>query len=193
MTLGVVRMNACMEQKHYHIISPFENGGYHESIKLDNVSLIDTTSLSDDLHIINVTSDTLEKTKSHTAYMLALDYANKGYKTLFLDMDLRKTKSSSWVKEKSCVDVFAIIKEGIPVEDVCYKEVPNLDIICSENIHTGITEFLISRAFKQFIYGLKNTYDKILIDAPSLLHHKEALILRDYACGTIIVHDRLKR
>ena len=184
-------MNESMEKRLYHIITPFEKESITPTTIEAATPFIDSSTLNEDLKVINVTSEALSVAKSMTAYYLARDFARQGHRTLLVELDFYAPKFNRWFFEASAFDVFDAIQYKTGLDVAVHPLSDHLDVLCSGEHKAGIRAFFLSRSFKQFIHQAKASYDKVIIDAPLLNPHKDVFILRDYANATIIVHARL--
>ena len=174
--------SSCRQKPNFHILAPKSWEHYLE--KPGN--LLDQTTLDPALVIITVLSTSPGKIKSLTALHLAECFANDGYKTLLLEADIRTPRFHTLFNFECTKGLTDTIKNNTG-HITAYKD--NLDVLSAGTAIKEATTFLLGRQFKQFIHALKGLYDKIIIDTPALSDHKDALIVRDYACGSIIVHD----
>ena len=183
-------MNACMEKRHYHIIAPLRTN-QTETLSVDSIPTFDATTLDASLKVINVTSETLSESKSMTAYSLARSFAREGHRTILLELDFRSPVLLQWLCENNVLKLEDVIQDATSLASAIMPLSDHLDMLCGAERTEGIAGFFLGRVFKQFIHRLKDSYDKVIIDAPPLNKHKDALILRDYACATIVVHPRV--
>lgn len=174
--------HACKQKPTFHILAPNDWEQYLENPN----KLLDQTTLDATLKIMTILSTSSHIKKSLTALHLAECFASDGYKTLLLEANVRTPFFDTYFNfecKKGLSDTIGSEDNHI----IHYKT--HLDVLSGGSPIEDATSFLLGRQFKQYLHALKNKYDKIIIDAPTLNGHHDALILRDYACGSIVVHD----
>lgn len=172
----------CFKKPSFHILTSHVWDHYLEKPAL----LLDQNTLHPDLKVITVLSTGSGLMKSLTALHLAESYAQQGYKTLLMEANVRNPVFHTLFTLEDTKGLTDHIS-GNPLPITRYK--PGLDLVCGGTPTLNVATFLLSRELKQCIHALKGRYDKIIIDTPDLSDHKDALILNDYACGSVIVHD----
>ncbi|MFH5881341.1 hypothetical protein [Liberiplasma polymorphum] len=173
---------SCKSKKTYHVATSYE-------VLSDNKSFLHSLNyhqVNPDFNVINVVSHCYQKNKTQIALSLAQSYAKDGYKTLFLEANFRNPVFHEYFNLDKDNGLSNWIFEGTS-RIVSYEK--NLDLLASGSSMENIPSFLLSKPFKHLILNLKQMYDKIVIDTPSLSVNLDALITSDYACGNIIIDD----
>lgn len=180
-----------------------ENNSENNIVTLREVT-IDTTvreSLrtnllyTEDIKTIAITSSLPKEGKSVTAYHLALSFAKMGKKTLLIDCDLRKSKLYEYLEiKKEMPGISEYLSEQYN-QIILETSIPNLSLILSGKQPSNPTELLLSERFSFMLYQLRERYDYIIIDTPSLADAIDASIIGRYADGIVLVirSDYVKR
>jgi succinoglycan biosynthesis transport protein ExoP len=121
--------------------------------------------------VIGITSSLPHEGKSTVASNFAELLAHVGRKVILIDCDLRNPTLSSRLVSKPDVGLLEVMGGKLALADAIYTD-PSSGlsflpaVIESRLAHSS--EILASEALKQFIDGLRKTYDYIVIDFPPL-------------------------
>lgn len=146
--------------------------------------------MSLDIRTIAVTSSQNEEGKSFVSFHLACMLAKQGYRVLIVMADMRKT---TVIGEKYAMGVVDIIEGKAEIEKVIYNtDVENIDVIFSgatkkkENINLG------KKVYSVMMKCLKEDYNYIIIDMPTLTktENDEILLKEADACVLVIQPNR---
>ncbi len=140
------------------------------------------------LKTILVSSPVAQEGKTTTALNLATVLANANYKTVLVDLDLRRPRVHSLFNQQrfpGLTDYFLTLSV---LEAIVRKSgIPNLDYITSGTIPPNPSEILGSAKLEEFIALLKSTYDYIIIDSAPIISVTDSEILSKIVDGTILV------
>ncbi|WP_153505263.1 polysaccharide biosynthesis tyrosine autokinase [Cumulibacter manganitolerans] len=150
-----------------------------------NLQFIDVDS---DSKVFIMTSPLPGDGKSTTAVNLAITLAQAGQRTLLIEGDLRRPKTSEYLGLESKVGLTTVLIGKIDLDDVIQPWGDDgLHVISSGAIPPNPAELLQSRQMETVLDRLRRHYDVILIDAPPLLPVADAAVLARQADGAILV------
>lgn len=137
--------------------------------------------------VIVVTSANPKEGKSTVAANMALALAQDDKKVILIDCDLRKPTIDKRfnISNETGLTELVIAKESEITFGYNYNE--NLTILTSGKIPPNPTEILSSNYMLRLINSLRNIFDYIILDAPSVELVTDAQILAAKFDGTILV------
>ena len=120
--------------------------------------------------VIMLTSCSPNEGKSTVSFNLAVSIAETGKRVLFLDVDLRKSVLVGRYKiRKAIKGVTHFLAGQNQLEEVIYRtNQSDLDVVFSGPVPPNPAELLDSEDFRQMVQTLKDTYDYIIVDTPTL-------------------------
>ena len=115
--------------------------------------------------------------KTTTAVNIACDLAERGFRTLLIDLDPQGNATSSVGLDKRALDrtVYDLIVDGADIEEVVVRDVrPRLDLIAANHLLAGAEVELTSLTRPQMrldaaLAPVRERYDTIIIDCPPSL------------------------
>ena len=140
-----------------------------------------------DMQVINVISTSASEGKSTTILNLGVVFSQLGKKTLVIDLDLRLPTVHKKMKVKNKVGVTDVVTRNARFSDSLIQYAENLDLITSGTKIPYAAEFLQSEILQEFISGLREIYDVILIDCPPVGLVTDGIIVSNYCDGTLLV------
>lgn len=145
-----------------------------------------------------VTSSISGEGKTFVALNLAIALALSQKKVIVLGMDLRKPKLGPILGATSTdvgISNYLIGQSSLSEVVRSYEGTPSLHYISSGMIPPNPTELLGSNRMAQLFAELKQQYDYILIDTPPVSLVSDALLLRRYVDGILVVvrHNYTKK
>ena len=150
-----------------------------------NLQFIDVDSES---KVFIITSPLPGDGKSTTAVNLAITLAQAGQRTLLLEGDLRRPRTSEYLGLESKVGLTTVLIGKIDIEDAIQPWGDDgLHVIASGAIPPNPAELLQSGQMATFLERLRRQYDVIIIDAPPLLPVADAAVLAQQADGALLV------
>ncbi len=153
-----------------------------------------------EIHRLLITSANPKEGKTTISSTLAMSFAQAGWKTVIIDVDLRRPSANKVFNVEKGRGVTDVIVGDIKWQDVVlHTEVPGLDFILAGTSTPSSTELVGSENFANMIDDISKYYDKIVIDSPPVGAVSDALILSSLTDGVILVakfgsttKDRLK-
>ncbi|MBC2582735.1 CpsD/CapB family tyrosine-protein kinase [Clostridium sp. DJ247] len=149
---------------------------------------IQFSSFDNKVQTIVVTSSGPGEGKSTTAANLAVVMAESGAKTILIDCDQRKPTLHKIFLLSNQVGISDLLVGNVKFEKaVTSTKIENLDILTSGTRPPNPAELLASSKMKQFIDGLRQNYEYIIVDTPPIVAVTDAQILSSYADGCLLV------
>ncbi len=139
-------------------------------------------------NVVVVSSANPGEGKSTTTVNIAVSLAQAGKKILLIDADMRKPVQHITFKIKNKNGLSDILADMGKFEDIVQKtSIENLSIITSGAKPPNPSELLSSDSFKEMIEKVKNDYDYIIIDTPPINVVSDAIVIKDYIAGVVLV------
>lgn len=146
---------------------------------------------SDDMtenKVFLITSSVQDEGKSTTVVNLGRVFAQSDYRTLIIDLDLRKPVIHKIFHLPGNVGVTSVATNRVQVgEAVQATEEPNLYVLTSGVRPVNPAEFLRSSNMENLIRFLKTKFDVILIDSPPSMAIADSSIISTYVDATILI------
>ncbi|MCD6462220.1 MAG: polysaccharide biosynthesis tyrosine autokinase [Thermotogae bacterium] len=139
--------------------------------------------------VICVSSAEKGEGKTFVSVNLAITFAQNGFKTLIVDLDMRRPRVEKvfGITKKYKMGIVNHLAKNVPLEEIIVNYMENLDIIPVGPLPPNPTILLTSQKFFEVMKYLKERYDKILIDLPPLLAAADALIVGKHSDGILLV------
>jgi capsular exopolysaccharide synthesis family protein len=110
------------------------------------------------------------------------------YKTLLIDVDLRKPKVHLAFEHPNIIGLSSILIGDNTPEDVIYAtQIKNLYLIPSGKIPINPAELIESDRMKQLMTNLRTQFDIVIIDTPPVAHVADAIVLSAYTDLNVFV------
>ena len=149
---------------------------------------IEFSAASDGNKSILITSSVPNEGKSTVATNLARAFAQTGYKTLLVDLDLRKPVVYKIFNIPGDVGVTSVITGKVGLNDaIKATEENNLYVLPSGVRPVNPSEFLRSSATENLVRFLKSKFDIVIIDSPPAIAVADASIISTYVDSTLLV------
>lgn len=145
---------------------------------------------------IGITSPCPQEGKSTTSVNLAYALAEAGHKVILIDADLRRPSLGKVVDVPTVPGLSNLLVDenvqGAIHEGVLHQ---NLTMLLSGNIPPNPSELVGSERMKNFIDGLRKTYDYVIVDLPPVNAVSDPLAASKHIDGMIVVvrHGHTKR
>ncbi len=136
-----------------------------------------------------ITSPAAGDGKSTTSLNLAMCFAQGGLKTVIVDADLRRPRCHAYMglepspglKDFSVGDATA---EGIVRQTSLHQ---NLHIVTAGRHFSNPSQFIDSAQFADFLHGLREKFDIVIVDSPPVLPVADAMALSSVCDGVLLV------
>lgn len=136
-----------------------------------------------------VTSTMPDEGKSTISTNLALSFADKGYKVILVDLDLRNPSIVQAIQsDGSQGTIVDYLRGKYPIREIIthYEEF-KLDITYGTSSGEDAAELLSGERFRKLIATLKEEYDYVILDAPPLYMMGDALLIGQVSDSALVV------
>lgn len=142
-----------------------------------------------DVRVLCFTSVMGKEGKSFISLHLAKAMAATGKSCVVINGNLReKGRDKGFSRDKDIKGLADYLEDGLTPDDVlCETNIPNLSIIESGKETSYASEVLGKDAYKKLIAKLREGYDHILIDTPTIGEVADGLILAKSSDGVVLV------
>ena len=145
-----------------------------------------------DIKVITITSSVQNEGKSLVAFDLSKTMAESGKKILMVDADLRKSVLAAKYHIQGIDKGLSHYLTGqAEIEDIIYEtETEGFYLSVAGPLSPDPTSLLDSDQFQKFIDKVREDYDYVIIDAPSLGVVIDAVIIGKYCDGAVLVIEQ---
>lgn len=158
-----------------------------ESYKVARTNIMFSLSASDK-KAFAVTSYSKGEGKSTASSNLAISFSKMEKKVLLIDADLRRPNIHNIFKINNEFGLSNVISKMTTFEEAVKCDViSNLDILSAGTIPPNPSELMCSNSFIKLMERLKEEYDYIIIDTPPIGVVADALLLKDFIAGFVVV------
>ena len=150
-----------------------------EAYRTMRATLAMTSGRGDKHRVFLITSAIPGEGKTFTSSNFAATLAQQGFRTLLIDADLRKPSVSKlFFNENLKPGLSEVLMGSSPVEEaIVPTKVENLSVLPAGGIAPNPSELLAQAQFHELMQGLKERYDRIVIDSSPVLAVRDALLL----------------
>lgn len=119
---------------------------------------------------------------------MAIAMAQSGFRTLIVDCDLRRPRVHKAMGLENSAGVSDVVSGAATLADAIQStEVENLFALPAGHIPPNPSELLHTKAFAELLKGLRNQFDRILLDSPPVGAVADAMILSRSVDGVLVV------
>lgn len=161
-----------------------------ESFRTIRTGIILSSLDENPLKVLLVTSAIPNEGKSTVATNLAVAMSQMGERVLLIDVDQRRHDLHEFFAIDNSVGISdLIIDPARPFTDAIKKldVLPNLSLITGGTLAPNPSELLGSDRMKTLVVGLREQYDRIILDSPPLMAFSDSLVLSRLSDGVILV------
>ena len=126
--------------------------------------------------------------KSTVAANLAISFSKMGKKVILIDCDLRRPNIHNILKLENKAGFSDMVGRMVVFDDVVHRDVlPCLDVLTAGTIPPNPSELICSPEVTRFLERLNREYDYIIFDSPPIGVVADALLLKDYISGYLLI------
>lgn len=153
-------------------------------------------SKDQELRTVMVTSSQPGEGKTTTISNLAVTYAQEGKRVLLIDADMRKPSLHRVFSQMNHQGLSTFLRGESSIQEVVQEtSIENLYLLPSGPVPANPSELIDSSGMRELLHQLKEQYDVILVDTPSVLSVSDSVIVSALCDGVIMVAaaGRVKR
>ncbi len=153
------------------------NSAAAEAIRNLRTSLL-LANLDKTPKVIMSTSSIPGEGKTTQSIALAQNLGDMGKKVLLIEGDIRRCVFKEYFSITNEQGLLSVLLGDVPITDALTR-VPehNFDILMGEKPTTNAADIFSSARFADFLQGLRDTYDHVIIDTPPVLAVTDARII----------------
>ncbi len=145
-------------------------------------------SKDQELKTVMVTSSQPGEGKTTTISNLAVTYAQEGKKVLLIDADMRKPSLHRVFSQINHQGLSSLLTGHSSIqESVQETSIDNLWLLPSGPVPANPSELIDSSGMRELLHQIKDQYDVILVDTPSVLSVSDSVIVSALCDGVIMV------
>lgn len=158
-----------------------------ESYKVARTNIMFSLSASEK-KAFAVTSYSKGEGKSTASSNLAISFSKMEKKVLLIDADLRRPNIHNIFKINNEFGLSNVISKMTTFDEaVKHDVISNLDILSAGTIPPNPSELMCSNSFNKLMDRLTEEYDYIIVDTPPIGVVADALLLKDFIAGFVVV------
>lgn len=156
----------------------------YRSIRTNILSVMNKTNAK----LIAFTSLNQDEEKSTVIAEFAITMAQAGKKVLLVDGNLANPLQHILfgISNQGFMDCITNNLPVITMVQHC-EEQSNLDVLCCGNSKTGNFEVFLSDEMQQFFETVRETYDCVFVDMPSLATRADAIVCSSQTDGAVLI------
>lgn len=138
--------------------------------------------------VFMITSTLPNEGKSIVSTNAAISLADKGYKVILVDIDLRNPSIKKILGEESVNDLASYLNHKFKISDIIMKSQKYpMDVIFGDHPVDDASELIGTDTFKELISELKEVYDFVILDVPPLHMMEDASLVAKHADAGLVV------
>lgn len=158
-----------------------------ESYKIARTNIMFSLAASEK-KVFAVTSYSKGEGKSTASSNLAISFSKMEKKVLLIDADMRRPNIHNIFKLNNEFGLSNVISKMASFEDaVQHNVISNLDVLPAGTIPPNPSELLCSNSFLNLMEKLTEMYDYIIIDTSPIGAVADALLLKNFIAGFVVV------
>lgn len=144
---------------------------------------------------IQVTSTLSSEGKTTLVGNISVLLAQRNYKVIVIDLDLRKPKINRVFQFSNDVGISNYLHGSATLEQAIKKTSHNVDLLVAGERTSAVINLLQSKKLEEVINILKEKYDYILIDTPPMQVNSDAVMISKLIDGVVYVigYDQVKK
>lgn len=144
---------------------------------------------------IQVTSTLASEGKTTLAGNMAILLAQRNYKVIVIDLDLRKPKMHRLFQFSNDVGIVNCLHGSATIGQAVKKTTHGIDVLVAGERTSAVSNLLQSTKLVEIINKFKEEYDYVLIDTPPIQVNSDAVMISKLIDGVIYVvaYDAVKK
>ncbi|MCP4960795.1 MAG: polysaccharide biosynthesis tyrosine autokinase [Actinomycetia bacterium] len=143
--------------------------------------------LTDDVHLLGVTSPNPSEGKTTVAANVAAAVAALDRRTLAVDTDLRRPRLDNIFGVPRQPGLSEHVLDGVAVDDLVHERTSNLSVLTSGTLPPNPADFLASPALEPLLGSLRSDFDTVVFDTAPVSPLADTLALAPRIDGMIVV------
>lgn len=124
---------------------------------------------------------------------LAVSIAQQRERVLLIDGNLRRPGVHSIFKVSNNVGLTDVLTEKSQLEEaITPTDIAGLDLLTSGSVKENPAELIGLKSMRNLLRVMKNRYDYVLVDSPSILEAAETRILANRCEGVVLIVNKQK-
>lgn len=145
-------------------------------------------SRDQELKTVMVTSSQPGEGKTTIISNLAVIYAQEGKKVLLVDADMRKPSLHGVFSQMNHQGLSTLLTGDTSIQEAIQETwIDHLSLLTSGPVPPNPSELIDSSGMRELLHQLKEQYDVILVDTPSVLSVSDSVIVSALCDGVIMV------
>jgi capsular exopolysaccharide synthesis family protein len=144
------------------------------------------------IKIIEIVSSNYKEGKTKISTGLSIVLSKNKKKVLLIDCNLRKPKCHKVFKMTNDYGLLDVLLDEKKYEEVVKKYYDNLDILLTGQVDNRQIDVIESKKMDELLEILKEKYDYIILDTPSINFYTDAQILSQKSDGVILAVNSKK-
>ena len=141
-----------------------------------------------DIRTIAITSCSPREGKTTVAINFAISLAKSGFNVILIDGDLRKSRIKKKLSNGCQEGITSYVRHGCAIERIiCKSNIRNLDYISSGYDSSNASGIIASPKIRDLFFNLREKYDYVIVDTPSLGSVIDGSVIAAMTDGTILV------
>ncbi|MGC2424886.1 MAG: polysaccharide biosynthesis tyrosine autokinase [Nitrospirota bacterium] len=137
--------------------------------------------------VIQICSSVHSEGKTTSCIALAAAMASAGEKVLVIDSDMRKPRLHRYLNLPNTSGLSTLLAHQTDLESIIRKSDLGFHIITSGPLSPNPSELLGSRLMRELIAGIREEYDRVIIDCPPAIGIVDSSFLGQFTDGIILV------
>lgn len=184
----MIRLFRRKKEENYNFLEAIERPNSFTTESLQKLIInLEYANVDSKYKVIQVTSTLASEGKTTLVGNMAVLLAQRNYKVLVMDLDLRKPKMHRSFQLPNDIGITNYLHGSVTFDQVLKKTTHGVDVIVSGDRTNVVANLLQSEKLQELVNKLKNEYDYILIDTPPIKVNSDALMISKLVDGIIYV------
>ncbi len=142
-----------------------------------------------DIKVVGVTSAMKHEGKSSLSFRLAQSFAALGKKTIYVDCDIRNSKTMSRYRvRRKCEGLSEYLCGTAPLDQIIFEvEQSYLDVIFTGAMAPNPSELFSGELFNNMLQRLRHEYDYVIVDTPPINAVIDGALIAKQCDGVVLV------